>query len=208
MQVAAVLSAGKSAGKSGDTFAGKSEDKNIQAAINCYKQAIHLEPDLAAAYQALAKLLFQQNQPTEAKAVIQTFASRRTQNNTIQNKITQNTTIQNNAIQNTTIQDNAIQDNAIQDTVAEVRQVAGSVARAGNSANSANSAVNASAEAQQRAIAFQKQGETLREQGQWEQAIAAYQKAIALHPRFSWAHHGLGDCCKKARALGRCGGGL
>ncbi len=36
-------------------------------------------------------------------------------------------------------------------------------------------------------------GEELRQQGNWEEAAAAYREAIALNPEFSWSHHNLGN---------------
>ncbi|PZO13577.1 MAG: hypothetical protein DCF25_15890 [Leptolyngbya foveolarum] len=55
------------------------------------------------------------------------------------------------------------------------------------------------ANAQQQALKIHQQGETLQKQGEWEGAIAAYQKAIEFNSTFSWSHHNLGDCYKKIR---------
>ena len=53
---------------------------------------------------------------------------------------------------------------------------------------------------QQQALKLHQQGETLQKEGDWEGAIATYQKAIALNPTSSWSHHNTGDCYK---ALGK-----
>ena len=50
---------------------------------------------------------------------------------------------------------------------------------------------------QQQALKLHQQGETLQKEGDWEGAIASYQKAIELNPTVSWSHHNLGDCYKK-----------
>jgi tetratricopeptide (TPR) repeat protein len=50
---------------------------------------------------------------------------------------------------------------------------------------------------QQAAMQAHQQGELLREQGRWQDAIAAYRRAIELFPDFSWSHHNLADCYKK-----------
>ncbi|MEL7225286.1 MAG: tetratricopeptide repeat protein [Cyanobacteria bacterium J06576_12] len=52
-------------------------------------------------------------------------------------------------------------------------------------------------EAQTRALRAHQQGNELKEEGRWEEAIAYYQEAIRLMPEFSWAHHSLGDCHKR-----------
>lgn len=52
-------------------------------------------------------------------------------------------------------------------------------------------------EAQTQALQSHRQGEVLREDGKWEDAINQYQGAIQLNPGFSWSFHSLGDCYKQ-----------
>ena len=60
----------------------------------------------------------------------------------------------------------------------------------------------------EQALKLNRQGETLKQQENWEGAIAAYLKAVELNPNFSWSHHSLGDCYKKLSQWKDAGSGL
>jgi tetratricopeptide (TPR) repeat protein len=144
------------------------QNNEVKAATHCYQQAIYLQPQMAIAYEQLAQLLRSQNQLVEAEAVLNQFARSN--------------------LKKTFKKATRSEHNASEHKATDTRSIA---------LASAPKKSSVSIAAQERAIETHNQGETLRKQGQWENAIAAYQQAIALNPEFSWAHHSLGDCYKK-----------
>lgn len=153
----------------GDTLA---RFGNSTGAINCFRQAIALRSDFQPAYKKLVWLLRDKGDLKAADALLKQYYARRQR-----------------------LSEAALGESG--------RKGESGVAQKNNEKNSgsqlaiAPKASERLTKIQQDAAIAHQLGESLRKQGQWKAAIAAYQKAIGLAPDFSWSHHSLGDCYKK-----------
>ena len=164
---------------------------NVKDAVVCYQRVVRLRPDFGPAYESLAQMLQGLGELAGAEAVLKRYAALkqsqklgdRSASGTVLNKVSSSSP---NAALSTA-------PNKVYKSAQVPERPDLSVPEATETAE----AIKEINQNKQKAFAMHKQGEELRQQEKWTEAIAAYSRAAELNPDFSWSRHSLGDCYQK-----------
>lgn len=163
----------------------------LQPAVNCYRQALRLQPNLAEAYHCLGSLLLEQGQQETAIAVYQQAVRSNPQDGESWYHLAEILAVQGKWEEAKKLYQKAIEVDAGFDLAHF------GLANVLTHEEAWEEAIPCYQEAIQLLPslwrAHHQLGEALVKLERWNPAVSAFRKATELNPEFSWAHNGLGE---------------